>query len=105
MGDRERRVSVARRLWRVHSQSDIPPDLCGEDLNGVNMVELDEDVRRCVSAWMASRGPLDAQGLDLMLRCLGDIERASSLLASRRETLYVERLRELATLAAVDGAC
>jgi hypothetical protein len=38
-----------------------------------------------------------------MLRCLGDIERASSLLASRRESLYVERLRELATVAAVDG--
>jgi hypothetical protein len=86
------------RLWRKHSHAVFPARLRGEELAGVDLVTLDSEVAGCVTAYLASKGALDEAQKQVLVRSVDSLDAVLPLLASRNESLYFGRLRDLSTL-------
>jgi hypothetical protein len=86
------------RLWRKHSHAEFPSRLRGEELAGVDLVTLDSDVVGCVTTYLAAKGSLDEAQKQVLVRSVDHLDAVLPLLASRNESLYFGRLRELSTL-------
>jgi hypothetical protein len=86
------------RLWRKHSHSEFPARLRGEELAGVDLVTLDSDVAGCVTACLSNKGTLDEAQKQVLVQRVDDLDAVLPLLASRSESLYYSRLRDLSTL-------
>jgi hypothetical protein len=86
------------RLWRKHTHAEFPARLRGEQLGGVDLVTLDSEVADCVRSCLAAKGALDDEQKQILQRSAGELDTVLPLLASRNESLYYGRLRELTTL-------
>jgi hypothetical protein len=85
-------------LWRKHQHAPFPARLRDEQVAGVDLVALDAGIARCVDGWRSGDGHLDEAGRTELGRRLDELDAVRPLLTSRAESLYFERLRQVATV-------
>jgi len=84
------------RLWRKHQHAQFPARLRGEELGGVELVALEAAITGCVERWRAGDGTLDEDQCQELTRQIETLDVVIPLLTSRVESLYFERLCQLA---------
>lgn len=93
--ERERTVD---RLFDEHMKAELPVRWRDEDPATVDLAFLDDQIAGCVATWLSSEGRLDAERLSVLRAGLRDLDRVQPLLTDDQETLYANRLRQLARL-------
>ena len=86
------------RLWADHVKAPFPSELRGSEQEGVDLVMLDADIAGCVSTFLDNRGVIDEDRKHILQRLLPEAESVASILESKEERLYVERLAMLTRL-------
>lgn len=86
------------RLWRRHAHSEFPARLEGLELAGVDLARLASEVSECVASYLTSKGALDQAQQQLLVSSVDDLDAVLPLLATRTESLYFSRLRQLSTM-------
>jgi hypothetical protein len=86
------------RLWRKHLHAEFPARLRNQQIDGVDLVALEADIRGCVEGWRSAGGTLGEDVGESLTRRIEDLDAVMPKLTSRVEVLYFERLCQVAVI-------
>jgi hypothetical protein len=90
-------MSELERLWREHLEAPYPNGYRGEEVEGIDLVELDAAIAGCVSTYLAEAGHLDLQRTDVLRDCCWEAHLVVSKLPSPARD-YFARLERMSTI-------
>jgi hypothetical protein len=87
-------MNPIRDLWEDFRGAPFPQGLAGKEIDGVDLVEADSFAAGCISTFIGSHGNLPRDQIDILRKCLTDIDRVIPSLDGEARR-YFSVLREL----------
>jgi len=95
-------IDKLSRLWSEHQNDHFPAGCAGTDIEGVDLVLLDEYVAGCISTAAGSSDRLDGERLKILSDCRKNILKVNPKLPETAKS-YFERLLQMTELALTEN--
>lgn len=68
------KMNEIAKLWEEFQSRPFPDGIAGEEINGVEPVEIDTFTAGCVSTYVGNKGSLDIERINILKKCMSELE-------------------------------
>jgi len=68
-------MTEIERLWNDYMAMGFPKGAAVEEIDGIDLVETDTFAAGCISAFLGNKGTLDTDRVNVLRKCVSDLER------------------------------
>ena len=74
--------------WEEFMRKPFPSNLAGENINGVDLVEVDSYTAGCITTYIETKGTLDQEHKKILKKCLEEIQAVIPLLKNEEQKYF-----------------